>query len=159
MIPHTLYVIGIWWPPLPYMEQVSYGPPHLKCLHVLYDLWSPHTLYGIGIVWSPACTCGSHMCMVPPHVQYDVNDLWSPYLIWNKYLMVLPYLTWTGIVWSPTTCTFGPSHVYHLMVPLTLYGTGIIWPPTCTIWFFQDSFDRGPLHVLIMMSWDSPQNM
>ena len=43
MVPH-MYI----WSPLPYMEQVSYGPPtctyglpHVKCLHVLYDFYGP----------------------------------------------------------------------------------------------------------------------
>ena len=40
--PHTLYGIGILWSPLPYMEQVSYGPPTCEvssCL--IWLLWSP----------------------------------------------------------------------------------------------------------------------
>ena len=42
LVPNTLYGIGILWFPT-YMEQVyglptcMYGPPHVKCLHVLYD--------------------------------------------------------------------------------------------------------------------------
>ena len=49
----------------------TYGPPHVKCLHVLYEsygppylIWNgyhgppqvhlvPHTLYGMCIIWSP----------------------------------------------------------------------------------------------------------
>ena len=30
-----------------------------------------------------------------------------------------------------------PSHMYNLMVPITLYGTDIVWSPTCMIWFFR----------------------
>ena len=52
MAPHTLYGIGILWSPLPYMEQVLYDsphvhmfPPHVKCLHVLYDSYGPTICY------------------------------------------------------------------------------------------------------------------
>ena len=55
------------------MEWVLYGPlhvhmvpPHVKCLHVIYNSYGPHTLYGIGILWSP------HMYIWSPlHVPYD----------------------------------------------------------------------------------------
>ena len=61
MVPPHVYIV----PTLLYMEQVSYGPltcmygpPHVKCLHVLYDSRSPHTLYGKGIIWFPTCMYG-----------------------------------------------------------------------------------------------------
>ena len=46
--------------PLPYMEQVSYGPPkctipYMECgnLVTVNDLWSPYTLYGM----QEPCNC------------------------------------------------------------------------------------------------------
>ena len=89
--PYLIYGIGFLCSSLPYMEQVSYGPPHMyiwsphmKCLHVswlmvpytLYGIgiwWSPLTLYGTGIVWSP------HVCKVPSCI---IWLLWSliPYM-------------------------------------------------------------------------------
>ena len=110
------------------MEQVLYGPPHVKCLHVLYDsygphhtlygigiLWSPITLYGTGIIWSTMCTYGFHPHVKCLHVLYD---------------------------------SYGP--------PSTLYGIGIVWSPHMYVWsppdmydmIFQASFERGPLRVL-----------
>ena len=62
MIPHTLYGIGIWWSPLPYMEKVLYGPPHVCMVPPTCMIWwFPFTLYGTGIVWSPP----------PPNVRYN----------------------------------------------------------------------------------------
>ena len=133
MVPHTLYGLGIIWsptcmygPPLPYMEQVSYGPPtctygcpHVKWLHVLYDSYGP------------------------------------PYLIWNRYHMVLPHVCITSHICDMSK-TYGPPYLIwnrHLMVPLTLYGTGIIWCPHIWYDFFQDSFKRGPLGVLMSFSF------
>ena len=177
--PYTLYGIGILWPPYLIWNRYCmvptcmYGPPHVKCLHVLYDLWSPHTLW-------------NRYHIVPQHVLYD---LWPPYLIWNRYLMVPHTLYGIGIIWSlPHVCMV--PHMWSafmsymtLIVPLTLYGIGIIWsphmyvwspphvrydvsdsygplfsymeqvsygPPTCTIWFFQDSIERGPLRFLMI---------
>ena len=43
-VPHTLYGIGMrWFPPLPYTEQVSYGPPtSMYVPHMyLYDSYGP----------------------------------------------------------------------------------------------------------------------
>ena len=147
--PHTLYGIGIWWSPLPYMEQLSYDPPHVcmvpphvRCLHVLYHsygppylIWNryhmvpwhqcmvPLTLYGTGIVWFPP-----HVHMVPSHVKclHVLYDSYGPpYLIWNRYCMI-PLTCTIWLLWS-----YGP--------PLTFYRIGIIWsPPTCMY---------GPLHI------------
>ena len=58
--------------PLPYMEEVLYGPPHVclvppyvKCLHVIYYSYGlSHTLNGKGIILSPTCTYG------PLHMYY-----------------------------------------------------------------------------------------
>ena len=41
-VPSTLYGIGILWSPLPYMEQVLYCPPDVKCLHVLSLMVPPY---------------------------------------------------------------------------------------------------------------------
>ena len=38
-------------------------------------------------------------------------------------------------------------HMY-IWSPLTLYGTGIVWSPMYDL-IFQDSFERGPLLVLM----------
>ena len=90
-------------------------------------------------VWPPP-----HVCMVPPHVQYDVIDSYGPpYLIWNRYLMVPLTLYGTYIVWSPT-CNMVP-HMYDLMVSLTLYGTCIVWSPTCM--YGPPTCMYGPPHV------------
>ena len=56
--------------PLPYMEQVLYGPPYL--------IWNRYHMV-------PPLTC-----MVP----LTVNDSIPPHLIWNRYLMVPPYFIW-----------------------------------------------------------------
>ena len=168
--------------PLPYMKQVSYSPPtcevsscltwplwsthtlygtgiwslpHVKCLHVLYDLQSPHTLYGIGIIWYPTCPHGPPhvLWLMVPHTLYRIGILWLlPYLIWNHYHIVtlhvkcfhvlydsygLPYLIWNRYCMVPTctyglppTCMYGPPHMYN---------TGILWSShTCT---------HGPPHM------------
>ena len=178
MIPSTLYGIGILWSPLPYMEQVSYGPH--TCMysppHVLYDsyglpyliwnryhmvlphvcmvlhMWSVfmsymtlmvlHTLYGIGILWSPTCTYGPITCMIwcqwhwSPHILYGIGIWWSP----------LPYME--EVSYGPHMYVW-PTHMYDLMVTLLPYMEQVSYgPPTCRIWFFKDSFERGPLHVL-----------
>ena len=39
--PHTLYGIGIWWSPLPYMEHISYGPWHVCMVPHMYNLMAP----------------------------------------------------------------------------------------------------------------------
>ena len=56
MVPHTLYGIGMWWSPLPYMEQVSYAP---TCM------------CGPPLPYMEQVLCPPHVSMVPPHVQYD----------------------------------------------------------------------------------------
>ena len=146
---------------MPYMEQVSCHGPHMNNMITIYGtgivwsphmyIWSttcmiwwscltllsmtlmvPHTLYGIGIWWSPLpyteqVSYGPpYVCMVPQHISSEG----PPYLIWNMYHMV-------------------PPHVWSDGLLLTLYGTVIIWSPHVYMIFFQASFKRGPLHVLI----------
>ena len=157
-VPHTSYGIGIIWSlqhacmiPLPYMEQLSYGPPHVKCLHVLYDLWFPY------LIWNRYCTV--------PHKSYMILIvLWSsPYLIWNRYHIVpphvkclhvlhdyygppIPYLERYKVphmyVWSPYLIWNGPLYLiwnrYH-MVPPCMYG-----PPTCMY---------GPPYIMTWCQW------
>ena len=125
------------WFPLPYMEHESYGPPtftygppHVKCLHVLYDLWSPIP-YMEYVSWSPTSTFGPPYLiwnmhhMVPPHVHMVplhvkclhvlYESYGPPYLIWNRYHMV-------------PTCTYGPPHVKCLHVLCDSYGPPyLIW--------------------------------
>ena len=146
------------------MEQVSYSPPHVHMDPHMYDLMVPLTLYGTNIIWSPTCTYGPpHVRMVPTHVQSDaphltVSDSYGPpYLIWNRYLMVLPtllsmtllvpkYLIWNRYLMVPPYliqkryCMV--PHMYNLMVPSYLIWnmycmlppTCMYGPPTCTIW-------------------------
>ena len=65
-----------------------YGPPCVKCLHVLYDSYGPpNTLYGIGIVWSPHMY---YMTLMVPHTLYGIGILWFPLTLYG-----------TGIVWCP----------------------------------------------------------
>ena len=110
-----IYGIGIVWsptctygPPLPYMEQVSYGPPHVHVVHLtcevfsclIWLLWSPHTLY-----WN-------RYHMVPPHVKclHILYDSYGPpNLVWNRYLMV-PHM----YIWSPNMYVWSPQHVYDI---------------------------------------------
>ena len=87
MVPLPLYGTGIVWSP----TCMYAPPPHVKCLHVLYDSYGPHTLYGIGIIWSPTCTYG------PPHVLYD------------SYGPPLPYMA--QVSYGPTTCLYGSPHM------------------------------------------------
>ena len=42
--------------PIPYMELVFYGPPHVKCLHVLYDSYGPPFLIWNRYHMVPTCT-------------------------------------------------------------------------------------------------------
>ena len=65
MVPHTLYGIGIYWSPLPYMEQVLYGPHRY--------------------VWSPTCEVVFMSYMTYGPLAYDSYG--PPYLIWNWHLM------------------------------------------------------------------------
>ena len=96
------YTIWFLWYPIPYMEQVSHCPPTCEVSSwLIWLLWSPHTLYGIGIVWSP-------------HILYDSYG--TPYLIWNRYLVVLPHLKCLHVLYD----SYGPH---------TLYGIGIVWSP------------------------------
>ena len=172
MVPHTLYGIGIWWSPLPYMEQVSYGP---TC--TIWLLWSPHILYGIGILWSPHYLIWNRYHMAP-HMYIWSAHMWSvfmsyitvmaPYLIWNRYYMVPLMYVWTPsctiwLLWSPIPymeqILYGPPmyvwspHMWSvfmsymtLMVPHTSYGIGIIWSPTFLwpphVWY---DFFRSPI--------------
>ena len=154
----------MYGPHIPYMEQVSYGPPHV---HVVSHMWSvlisymtlmvPHTLYRIGIIWSPHMYVWSpHMCYMTlmfPHTWYGTGIAWSPHMwsIFMSYMTLLVLHTLYGlvIIWS-STCTFGPptctiwcqwllwspSLIWnrYLMVSFTLYGTGIIWSPHMYVW-------------------------
>ena len=139
MVPHTLYGIGIWLSPLPYMEQLSYGPPTSEVSSCpIWALWS-HTLYGIGIISSP--TCMHH----PPHVLYNyygphslygIGILWSPYLIQNRYHMVPPHVCMV------------PTHVKCLHVLFASYGSPI--PYMELVLYGPSHVHMIPLHVHIV---------
>ena len=67
MVPY-MYI----WPPLPYMEQVLYGPltcmygPHMWHLHVLHDSYGPPYL-----IWNRYHMVNPTYMHGPPHVIYD----------------------------------------------------------------------------------------
>ena len=99
--------------PLPYMEQVlygpptcTYGPPHMKCLHILFDSYGPHTLYVIDIVWSP------HM-----YVWSTLMYVWSGPM-YNMMSMSLSHVDVVPHMYDMMSMTYGPT------IP---YGIGIIW--------------------------------
>ena len=155
----------VWSPPHVKCLHVLYessGPPYLTwnryCMvHHMY-VWSP---YVILIFFRPALK-ESTVCP-----KYDSNG--PQYLIWNRNLMVPPYLMWNRYHMVPHMWSVFMS-VWLLWSTHTLYRIGIIWSPicyevwsphvlydlwsptcpsicmyvlsTCTIWFFQDSFER-----------------
>ena len=140
--PHTLYGIGILWSPLPYMDQVlygpltcTYGPPHVKCLHVLYDSYGPPYL-----IWN-RYHMAPHMYVWSPHMY-----VWSHHMI-SMTLMVPLTLYGTGIVWSPQNYVWS-SHMYDLMSPLPYMDKVSYGSPHMYDMIFQDNFERGPLRVL-----------
>ena len=124
----------------------SYGPPYL--------IWNRYHMVPHMYVWSP------HM--------YYMTLMVHPYLIWNRYLMVSLTLYGTGIAWFPTcmyglpTCTVSSCLIWLLWSPHTLYGIGFLWsplpymeqvsygpPPHMYDMIFQDSFERGPLLIIM----------
>ena len=109
MVPH-MYDLMV---PLPYIEQVLYGPPHVHMVPHMYDLIVPLTLYGTHIVWSPTGIVRSpYVHMIPP--QYD---LMVPLTLYGK-----------GIMWSPT-CTYGPPHVKSDGPPCLIWNRYHMVPP------------------------------
>ena len=73
--PHTLYGIGIIWFPYLIRNRYHMVPPHVKCLHILYDSYVPP--YHI---WNRYHMVPQHVCMVPPHVLYDSYGSPIPYM-------------------------------------------------------------------------------
>ena len=143
--------------PLPYMEQISYCPPyvcmvppHLKCLHVMYDSWSPHTLYGIGILWSPlpymeqvlygSPTCEVSPCLIWllwfPYTWYGIGIIWSPHMyVWSPtctiWLLWTPYLIWNRYLMAPYLIWNGYGMVPHMWSVFMSYMT---YSPPYLIW-------------------------
>ena len=144
MVPHTLYGIGIWWSPLPYMEQVLYGPPTCTIW------WSPLTLYGTHIIWPPTCMYGTTTCMIWCSLYLILNRyhmvphvyVWSPHVY---DLMVSPYLKWNRCHMVPPHVCMVP-YMHDLMSPHTLYGTGIVRSPHMYDMTFQASSKESTAH-------------
>ena len=92
-------------------------------------------IFGLETELKPPVLGGKDMasptCMIWLHCRnlVTVNDLWSPHTLYGMW----EHCNYQWLWWSL----------------LTLYRTVSYGPPTCTIWFFQDSFEGGPLQVLI----------
>ena len=141
--PH-MYDTGIVW-----SLTCTYGPPHVKYLHVLYDSYHPHTLCGIGIIWFPTGTYG------PPYLIWSVCHKVSPHV---RSLHVLygsygpPYLYGIGIIGSPT-CMYGPSTCMYGPPPHVQYDVNESYGPpylTWNVWYrycMSPTCLYGPPHV------------
>ena len=145
--------------PLPYIEQVSYGPPHICMVPpicTIWVLWFPipymeYVSYGHPLPHMEQVSYGSPTSTYGPCHMWSVfmsdMTLMAPYLIWNRYLMVpLPYMEQVSYgphmyVWS-CLCKVS-SCLICLLWPHTLYGIGILWSPLP----YMDQVLYGPPHV------------
>ena len=66
MVPHTLYGIGM-------IPACMYGPPHVKCLHVLYDSYGPPIHYMEKVSYGPP-----HVHVVSPLSYMEQVSYGSP---------------------------------------------------------------------------------
>ena len=75
-------------------------PPHVKCLHVLYDSYGPpYLIWNRYHMVSPTYRYGPPKCtmtLMVPHTLYGIGILWSP----------LPYMK--QVLYGPPTCMYGP---------------------------------------------------
>ena len=160
----TLYITGIIWSPptctygpphvwsdgpsLPYMEQLSYGLPHVCMVPTACTIWwSPYIIWNRYhmvphmCIWSPTCkiwffqdSLGKSPLHVLKNVKINLNNctsalliwlLWSPIPYMNRYLMVPPYLIWNRYCMVPSHMYIWSPHMWSvvmsymtLMVPL-----------------------------------------
>ena len=70
MVPHTLYGIAILWSPLTLYGTGIVWPPHVKCLHILYDSYGPPVPYMEQVSYGPPTrtygppTCEVFSCLI-----------------------------------------------------------------------------------------------
>ena len=126
--------------------QVLMVPPHMKCLHVLYDSYGPpHTCYGIGIIWSPYMY---HVCVVPLHVLYDSYG--TLYLIWNRYHIVPPHVHMVPPTFEVSSCL-----IWLLWSPHTLHKIGMVWfhphihMASCMYIWSPHMYDMMPMSLMV----------